>query len=168
MRRMIVGFALAAFVATVYAANWTVHRYGIVSVWPTSLVAPAGVYLVGLAFLLRDTVQRLASKRLAFLGITAGTALSVLVSPTLALASAVAFAGSECLGLVLFALLQRRIMIAVGVSQLGAAALDSFLFLSIAFGSLAFFEGQFVAKLMLVAFALPVVVTARRVAPQPS
>ena len=168
MRRLTVAVALVAFVATVYAANWAVETYGPVRVWPTSLLAPAGVYFVGLAFLLRDTVQRLGSKRLALIGIIAGTALSVIVSPTLAFASAAAFASSECLGLVLFALLSRRVAVAVGVSQVGAAALDSFVFLSIAFGSLSFFQGQFVAKLTLLALALPVVLAARRVAPKPA
>lgn len=164
MRRLIVFVSLIGFVATVWAANWAVQRFGPVRVWPTSLLAPAGVYFVGLAFLLRDTVQRFGSKRLALLGIAVGTSLSVFVSPTLAAASAAAFALSEMSGLVVFWALQRRLSLAVAGSQLVSAAIDSFVFLSIAFGSLAFFQGQFVAKLTLLALAYPIVIGARRVA----
>lgn len=174
MRRLTALAAAAAFVLTVYLANWLVDRYGPIRVWPTSLLAPAGVYVVGLAFLLRDTVQRLEGHLLALSTIAAGTALSVLVSPRLALASACAFAASEVLGLALFMLAggrrggPARLGVAVLVSSAAAAALDSYVFLSIAFGSLAFFEGQFVAKLTVTALAAPFVLAARRwPAPRP-
>lgn len=173
MRKLTVAAALVAFVATVYAANYAVQHHDPIRVWPTHLLAPAGVVFVALAFLLRDTVQRLGSKRLALAGIAAGTILTfVFVSHALAFASACAFVGAECVGLVIFWALQRRLLVAVGVSQVIAAALDSFLFLSIAFGvsSLGtYFYGQFVAKVALAALALPVVLLARRFAsPEPA
>ena len=58
MRRVVTASAFVAFVATVYLANWLVRHVGPVRVWPTTLLAPAGVYMIGLAFLLRDTLQR--------------------------------------------------------------------------------------------------------------
>lgn len=166
MRRLTIAAAAVAFVATVWLANYLVDTYGPIRVWPTSLYAPAGVYMVGLAFLLRDTVQRLAGQTLALACVAVGTVASLLVSERLAVASAVAFAASELVGLVVFAITQRRsLAAAVTASQVAAAALDSYVFLTIAFGSLAFFEGQFVAKLTVVALAAPFVLGARRALP---
>lgn len=172
-RRLILVACSAAFVFTVWLANWLVSHYGPIRVWPTELQAPAGVYVVGLAFLLRDTVQRFAGAPLALVLIGVGAGLSVLVSPRLALASALAFAASEATGLVLFKALggqnggPRATAGAVTVAQVAAAALDSYVFLAIAFGSLAFFEGQFVAKVSVGLLALPFVLGARRRWPSP-
>ena len=168
MKRPILILPGAAFVATVYFANWLVNHYGPIRVWPTTLLAPAGVYVIGLAFLLRDTVQRFGGQLLALGLIAVGTGLSALVSPTLALASATAFAASETIGLVLFWASggnvggPPRLTLAVALSSIAAAALDSLVFLSIAFHSLAFWQGQFVAKLSVTALALPFVLGARR------
>ena len=46
MRRLTIGLAAVGFVATVYFANWLVDHYGPIRVWPTHLLAPAGVYVV--------------------------------------------------------------------------------------------------------------------------
>jgi queuosine precursor transporter len=168
MRRLTAVSAALAFVATVWFANWLVNHYGPIRVWPTHLLAPAGVYVIGLAFLLRDTIQRLWGVPLALAAIAAGTGLSVLVSPTLAEASALAFLASEATGLLIFRLLRGNtggppvLGMAVIASSLAAAAIDSYVFLSIAFHSLAFFQGQFVAKIMVTALALPFVFAARR------
>ena len=168
MRRPVLVLAGAAFVATVYFADWLVNRYGPIRVWPTTLLAPAGVYVIGLAFLLRDTVQRFGGQLLALGLIVVGTGLSALVSPTLALASAAAFAASETVGLVLFWASggnvggAQRLTLAVILSSIAAAALDSYVFLTIAFHSLAFWQGQFVAKVSVTVLALPFVLGARR------
>lgn len=170
MRRLIPAVLVTgAFVATVWFANWLVNRYGPIRVWPTMLLAPAGVYVVGLAFLLRDTIQRLWGTGLALAGIAAGTLLSyLLVSHTLAEASAAAFVASELVGLTVFRLLRGNqggppvLGAAVIASSLAAAALDSYVFLTIAFHSLAFFQGQFVAKVSVVALAVPFVLAARK------
>jgi uncharacterized PurR-regulated membrane protein YhhQ (DUF165 family) len=166
-KRVAVAAATVAFIATVYFANWLVDRYGPIRVWPTTLLAPAGVYVVGLAFVLRDFVQYQGSRVLALAAIAVGTGLSVLVSPDLALASAAAFAASEAGGLAAFWTLQRRSLVAaVVVAGALAAAVDSYVFLSIAFGSLSFFEGQFVAKVGLSLLAAPLVFGLRFVLPR--
>jgi uncharacterized PurR-regulated membrane protein YhhQ (DUF165 family) len=46
-----------AFVATVWVANYAVQHYGVVGVG-FGLKAPAGVYVVGVAFTLRDALRR--------------------------------------------------------------------------------------------------------------
>lgn len=111
---------------------------------------------------------------LALFLIAGGSGLSALVSPRLALASAMAFLASETVGLVLFWASggnrggPPRLGLAVAVSSLAAAALDSYVFLSIAFGSLAFFQGQFVAKISVSLLAVPFVLGARRALPAPA
>ncbi len=174
-RRAIAWTAAVLFVGTVYAANWLVNHYGPIRVWPTDLLAPAGVYVVGIAFLLRDTVQRFSGPRLALAAIAVGTGLSVLVNPKLALASGCAFAASELAGLAIFRGLggnvggPQRLGLAVVIASLAAAALDSFVFLSLAPQLVpgldnvhAFFEGQFVAKVTVTVLALPFVLVARK------
>jgi uncharacterized PurR-regulated membrane protein YhhQ (DUF165 family) len=168
LRRVTAWTAAVLFVGTVYAANWLVNRYGPIRVWPTSLYAPAGVYVVGIAFLLRDTVQRLMGQWLALAAIAIGATLSVFVSPTLALASACAFAASELLGLGIFRALggnvggRGRLLGAIVLASVAAAAVDSVVFLWLAFHNLAFFDGQMVAKLSVTVLALPFVLFARK------
>jgi len=173
VRRVVTASAFVAFVATVYLANWLVRHVGPVRVWPTTLLAPAGVYMIGLAFLLRDTLQRFAGQAVALAAIAAGTSLSVFVSPTLALASACAFAASEVTGLVVFWTAgggdggRSRLAVAIASSSVVAAGIDSAAFLWIAFHSLAYFEGQVVAKLSVTALAAPFVLLARERWPAP-
>ena len=48
--------ALAAYIGTVYGANWALRKFGVVSIG-FGLTAPAGVFFAGLALGLRDFVQ---------------------------------------------------------------------------------------------------------------
>jgi uncharacterized PurR-regulated membrane protein YhhQ (DUF165 family) len=170
-RRLTAAAAALGLLGSIYLANWLVENVGPIRVWPTTLHAPAGVYVVGLAFLLRDTIQRFAGTLPALATIAAGCGVAVLVSPRLALASAAAFACSELAGLAVFRLSRGNtagpagLTGAVVASSLVAAALDSYVFLTIAFGDLGFFSGQFVAKLSVAALALPFVLGARRLLP---
>lgn len=180
-RNLIVAAACLAFVTTVWAANYLIKQYGPIRVWPTSLYAPAGVYVVGVAFLLRDTIQRLSTVLLALACIAAGTVLTFLVvDQALAWASAAGFVASEIAGLTVFFLMRgnkagRPVLgAAVVCASVVAAAVDSFVFLSLAperiLGPDAvdhFFKGQFVAKIMVTALAIPFVLAARKKLPEP-
>jgi len=149
--------ALVAYVATVWLANYAVQHYGIVSVG-FGLVAPAGVYLAGLALGLRDAVQRQLGRPAVIAAILLGAALSWFISPTLATASAAAFLCSEFADFAIYTPLEGRSLIgAVALSNTVGAAIDSALFLWLAFGSLAFFWGQFVAKSYMTLLAVAVV-----------
>lgn len=167
-RRLVALIAAVAFIGSVYLANWLVQNVGPITVWPTDYLAPAGVYVVGVAFLLRDTVQRFAGQLIALLAIAVGCGLSALVSPTLAGASAAAFAASELTGLLVFWVLRGNtagsagVALAVAAASVAAAAIDSYVFLQIAFGSLDFFPGQMIAKVSVSVLALPFVLLARR------
>ncbi len=146
--------AALVFVGTVFAANWAIERYGLVPVG-FGLRAPAGVYFAGLAFALRDVVQETLGRRVVVGAILAGTAASYLVSPTFAVASGTAFLFSELADFAVYTPIRERTLAGgIAVSQAVGAAVDSALFLWLAFGSLAFFSGQFVGKMWMTLPAL--------------
>lgn len=157
MKRLLGPAALLGFIATVWAANYAVERWGIVSVG-FGLSAPAGVYFAGLAFSLRDLVHDQLG-RIAVIGaILAGALLSYAISPSLAEASAVAFLLSETADLIVYTPLARKGWLpAVAASNTVGAIIDSAVFLWIAFGSLAFLRGQVVGKLEMTLLAILVI-----------
>jgi uncharacterized PurR-regulated membrane protein YhhQ (DUF165 family) len=149
--------AFAAFAATIPAANWLIGNVGTTCV-PSGpclipvgfgLMAPSGVLMIGLALVLRDWLHEIAGWRCSVAAVLLGGALSLGVSPpAIALASAVAFTVAELADLAVYAPLRRRsIPLAVAASQVVGAALDSALFVWIAFGSLDFSAGTTLAKL---------------------
>lgn len=147
--------AVLAYVLCIPLANYLVTAFGVVPVG-FGLTAPAGVFVAGLAFSLRDVVQRWAGGRWTLIAIAAGVALSLLVAtPQLAFASAMAFGVSELLDMAVYTPLQQRSLTgAVVASNIVGAVVDSALFLWIAFGSLAFLPGQVWGKVLMI---LPVV-----------
>jgi len=157
--------AAAAFVASVWLANYFVSHIGtqfdplgphVIDVG-FDLHAPSGVLVVGVAFTLRDVVQRTLGRSAVVLCILLGAALSYLIAPGLAVASAVAFLASELADMGVYTPLSKRTWAgAVAVSNTVGAVVDSFLFLTIAFGSLEFFWPQVLGKswMTLVAVAL--------------
>jgi uncharacterized PurR-regulated membrane protein YhhQ (DUF165 family) len=154
-----------AFVGTVFAANWALQTYGFVPVG-FGLEAPAGVYFVGLAFLLRDTTQRFGGRHLVVVAILVGAACSYFVSPTFAFASGAAFLISELADFAVYTPLARRSFVGgVVASNVVGTVVDSALFLWLAFGSLAFIEGQIVGKMWVTAAALPFLLFARKALP---
>ena len=92
-----------------------------------------------------------------------GAALSAILSPALALASGTAFLLSEGLDLAVYTPLQRRNLVAaVAASNVVGFIVDSAVFLFLAFGSLAFIEGQLLGKAYMTLLALPGVWYLRR------
>jgi len=160
MRRLGILTALA-YVGTVIAANWLVQTYGVVPVG-FGLMAPAGVYLIGLALVLRDFVQWSLGKVRMLAALAAGAILSLLVAdPHLAIASAAAFTFSELADFALFTWIAPRWGRAVAIGGAVGAIVDSAIFLSIAFGSLAFMPGQLLGKAYGIALAV-ILISARR------
>lgn len=137
---------IAAYVATIFAANWSIQTFGLVPVG-FGLLAPAGVYFVGLAFTFRDLAQEAVGRRWIMVAIITGAALSALVSPQFALASGLAFLASELADFSVYTPLRERGWLrAVALSNAVGLVLDSVLFLWLAFGSLAFLPGQIIGK----------------------
>jgi len=133
-----------------------VAEYGIVSVG-FGLHAPAGVFVVGIAFSLRDVLQDLAGKRAVILAIALGAVISFNLEnlQTIAVASAAAFAVSETVDFLIFTALHRRSWLAAAaLSNAFGLVIDSVVFLTLAFHSLEFLEGQVVAKAYMTALAI--------------
>lgn len=135
-----------AFVATIFGANWALETYGIVNVG-FGLTAPAGVLFAGLAFTFRDLIHETRGRSWVLAAIAIGGALSYLVSPSFAVASALAFTASELADYAVYAPLRKRSWLgAVALSNTVGLVVDSALFLWLAFGSLDYLTGQIVAK----------------------
>lgn len=168
---MIGYIAIALFAATIPTANWLIVNVG--SCIPNGpclipvgfgLDAPSGVLMVGAALVLRDIVHERLGAWWAFAAIAVGVVLSFfLASPTLALASAVAFGLAETADLLVYAPLRKRNLgAAVMLSGTIGAVVDSAVFLWLAFGSLAFIEGQIVGKLWMSLLAMLVLLATKR------
>ncbi len=168
------GFScLLLFVLCVPLSNWLILNVGttcvpggpcLIPVAP-GVLAPSGVLTIGIAFVLRDIVQ----EQLGFLysvgGILLGTILSATFAPPeLAIASASAFFVAELLDLLVYTPLRKRYYIlAVLLSGLVGSAIDSYVFLMVAFGSTQYFFGQFIGKSLMVIISAPLAFYLRRV-----
>lgn len=153
---------LAAFVATVFAANLAITAIGIVPVG-FGLMAPAGVYFAGLAFSLRDALQETLGRRWVIVAIVLGALISAGLSAQLALASGLAFLFSELADFAVYTPLRRRSWLgAVVASNTVGVIVDSALFLWLAFGSLEFLAGQIVGKLWMTGLAVALIFAWRR------
>jgi uncharacterized PurR-regulated membrane protein YhhQ (DUF165 family) len=166
----VLGFiAFAGFLACLPTANWLIGNVGTVCV-PNGpclipvgfgLNAPSGVLMIGVALVLRDVVHQRLGASVAFAAIAAGALVSAFISPpALVVASTLAFVLSELADFAIYAPLRRKnLSAAVLASGLVGAAVDSTLFLFVAFGSLDFLSGQLLGKLyatLLVAGALAI------------
>lgn len=177
---------VAAFAATIPAANWLIGNIGTECIpngpclLPVGLgyYAPSGVLMIGAALVLRDMVQEAGGIRAALLAIAIGGALAwVVAPPALVLASVAAFLLAELADLAVYTPLREcRLGLAVLASGAVGAVVDSAVFLWLAFGSLAFIEGQIIGKAWMSLLAVPVIRFLRRPAwtaatsalPQPS
>jgi queuosine precursor transporter len=152
------GLSLYALLALAYIglallANWLASKY-VVSVG-FGRVAPAGVFCIGAVLVLRDWLQQLRglawTMPLVYLaGVVSwgiGEAAGWTSLEKVAIASLVAFTVSETLEALVFTPLRRRnLTLGVAISATAGNAIDSVLFLAIAFDSQAFFLGQFIGK----------------------
>ncbi len=152
----------SAFVALAVLANWLASKYTI-TVPFTNLLAPAGVLCIGAAFVLRDWLQQLAGFLWGFAAIPVAGAASYLIGEAagwtglqkIAVASLIAFLVSETIELVVFTPIRKRsLTFGVLLSGMVGNAIDSWLFLTLAFGSLAFFWSQTLMKTLMVLPAL--------------
>jgi queuosine precursor transporter len=160
------------FCLTIPAANWMIGHVGtacmvngpcVLPVAP-GIMAPSGVLMIGAALVLRDLVQRRLGVEFGVGAIVAGALLSAgFASSSLVVASAAAFLLSEFADFAVYTpLARRRLVLAVFASSLVGLVVDSIVFLWLAFGSLAFLEGQIIGKAWMVILALPLIAYMRR------
>ncbi|MEJ1162038.1 VUT family protein [Prosthecomicrobium sp. N25] len=109
-------------------------------------------------------MQRRLGKFWSLVAIGLGAVTSAYVAPpALVLASTTAFLLSELADFVVYTPLQeRRLVTAVVLSSTVGLAVDSIVFLWLAFGSLDFLAGQIVGKLWMVLLSLPVIFWVRQ------
>ena len=160
-----------AYIATIWLANWMISNVGDCipngpCVIPVGfgLYAPSGVLMIGAALVLRDAIHETYGRRWVMVGIVVGAGLSAAISPALALASGVAFAVSEMGDFAIYEPLRRYSRpLGIAVSGTIGGAIDSALFLTLAFGSLDFFTGQFVGKTEMAFLGAAVLIGSRMV-----
>lgn len=148
---------VAAYLVSIAAAAYAVTHVGApppfpggphtLPVWP-GIAAPSGVYIVGVTLVIRDLLQHRVRKLAMVALILAGAGLAAIFSPAVAVASALAFAVSESIDYGVFTLAEPRAgrYGAILASNAVSLVVDSVVFLAVAFGSLAFIEGQIVGK----------------------
>ena len=154
---------LIAYAGSIVAANWLIQTFGLIPVgW--GLMAPAGVLAAGVSFTLRDLVQDRMGRWWTLGAIGAGALLSLAVSDArFAVASGLAFLASETADMLVYSPLRKRNWLgAVFASNVVGLALDSALFLLLAFGSLDFLAGQIVGKLEVTLLTVAVLWMVRR------
>lgn len=147
-----------AFVLICLSAN------GALVVWSRvpvgfGLMAPAGVYLIGLSFTVRDLIHDRVGSTGTFWTILAAVAVSMAVSTRFAMAGGVALCLSETCDLFVYEPLRSRgrRMQAIALSNLVGLTVDSALFLWLAFGSLDMMLGQVLGKVWATLAVLPFV-----------
>jgi len=165
----------ALFVALVLLANWLASKY-VVHVPLTPYVAPAGVFCIGGVLVLRDWLQQLAGLAWTMPLVYAAGLLSWGIGDLagwtslekIAIASVVAFTVSETIEALVFTpLRRRRFSLGVALSATAGNAIDSYVFLTLAFSSTAFFWGQFWGKSEAIAVGVALTLARRRIAPVP-
>jgi uncharacterized PurR-regulated membrane protein YhhQ (DUF165 family) len=161
------------FVGLVILANWLASKYT-VQVPLTDLTAPAGVFCIGAVLVLRDWIQQLRgliwTMPLVYCAGLISWGVGDLAGWTslqrIAIASLIAFSVSETVEAVVFTPLRKRsLTLAVTLSGTVGNALDSFIFLSIAFSSTAFFWGQFWGKTEMIILGTVLTLWRRRIVP---
>lgn len=156
--------AFAAYVGTVFGANWALNHFGIVDI--AGVAMPAGVFFAGLAFTLRDITQDTLGRRAVIGAILLGAFFSWFVASSFAVASATAFLFSELADFSVYTPMRKRGWLrAVAASNAVGLVIDSALFLHLAFGSLDFIEGQIVGKVFMTALAVALLLPWRRSVP---
>lgn len=158
--------SVCAYLSAIVAANWLTVHYGLVSVG-FGLLATAGTYAAGLAFIARDAVQDTTGRVGVLVVLVAGAALSWLVAnPALALASAAAFGFSELVDMAVYTPLRRRGYVRAAVaSNLVGSIVDTLVFLWLAGFGLAplIVTGQLVGKAWVTVVVVALVVVIRAV-----
>lgn len=160
---------LVGYLSTIPAANWLINNFGTQQFagGPHTIPvgfgfdAPSGVLLIGVALVCRDVVQETFGKATTLGAICVGVAASYFVNPAVATASAVAFAVGELCDFAIYTNIRKHHKaLAVATSGVVGGAIDSFVFLQIAFGSTQFWEGQIIGKALVACCAAVLLHTA--------
>jgi uncharacterized PurR-regulated membrane protein YhhQ (DUF165 family) len=165
-----------AYVALVVLANWLASKY-LITVPFTHYLAPAGVLCIGAVLVMRDWIQQLKGLIWA-LGLIVIAGLISLASGfifgygslvRIALASLAAFAVSEGIieTLIFTPMRKRHFTLGVALSSTAGNAVDSLIFLAIAFPAfwMSLYMGNFIGKLEMIAVGVALTAARRKLLP---
>lgn len=168
-------FFFVIYLACLPVANFLIDNVGtkcvpngpcLIPIWPTEIMTPSGVLLIGLALVTRDLVQRYLGVPISLMAIAIGAVISAFLAPApLVMASVLSFLLSELVDFMVYTWLingKSELWVAVGISSLWGLIFDSITFLWVAFGSLQFLTGQMLGKAIMVLLALPLIYWLRR------
>ena len=160
-----------AYLLTIPLANWFIGNVGTQSFpdGPHTIPvgfgysAPSGVLLIAIALFARDIIQEKHGKSKTIIAICIGVALSYIVNPAVAVASAVAFALGELFDFFVYTKARKKsIALAVALSGIIGGIIDSFIFLQIAFKSTDYWQGQVIGKTIVSLIAGAIIYLRRR------
>jgi uncharacterized PurR-regulated membrane protein YhhQ (DUF165 family) len=120
------------YLLSIIAANVLVMQFHLVTHF--GLTFPAGAYMIGATFTLRDMVQHRYGKRRCWLWMGAASLISVLFAPQIAVASFSAFLVSEGTDWLIYTYTPGSFTKRVILSNLIGTPLDSIVFVLLAFG----------------------------------
>lgn len=152
--RIKVGLAVS-YVSLAILANWLASKYIVAIPFTGGLQAPAGVFAIGIILCVRDWFNQIAGLWRSLLLVYIAGAASYVAGEVfgwtalqkIAIASVIAFSVSETIEAAVFTPLRKRhLTLGVALSSTVGNAIDSWLFLTLAFSSTAFFWGQFWGK----------------------
>lgn len=161
------------FTGLVVLANWLASRF-VVHVPLLPYLAPAGVFCIGGVLVLRDWMQQLGGLWRTMPLVYAAGLLSWLVGDVagwtslrkIAVASVLAFTVSETIEAIVFTPIRRRnLTLGVALSATVGNCVDSYVFLTLAFSSTAFFWGQFWGKTEAIVVGVALTFARRKLIP---
>lgn len=148
-------FLLTAYLSSIPLANWFISNVGtqMADGAPHTIgvgfgfSAPSGVLIIGASLLVRDLLHQTAGKQTVLIAMVIGIGLSALINPAVAVASACAFALSEFADFAVYTKVRQvSADLAIIMSGIVGAVIDSFVFLYLAFGSITYWQGQIIGK----------------------
>lgn len=159
-------YLASLYVGLAVLANWLASKWTV----PVGFgfLAPAGVWAIAFVLVIRDWLNQISPK-FSVLLIPVASILTYGIGEVagfaglqkIALASVAAFCVSELAEFCVFSPIRKKhFTLGVALSGSVGLALDSYVFLTLAFGSLAFMDGQLVGKAE--ALAVGVAITALR------
>jgi uncharacterized PurR-regulated membrane protein YhhQ (DUF165 family) len=173
-RKLTICLFFGLFLAMIPAANYSLLHLGtscllnepcVIPVWLYPVIyAPSGVMFAGLAFVLRDILQRMAGLSISLIAVVCGTILSYLyIDERLATAGSIAYFLSEITDTCVYSYLQKyNLIMAIFVSACTGLVIDSVVFLHLAFHSYQFLTGQIIGKLWMVILSIPIIQLSRK------
>lgn len=133
------------YLSSIVFANWLVAKYGIIDLG--IIKTPAGVFLIGITFTLRDFVQREWGDIHVWFWMLLATAITTLMNWHIALASCSAFLVSETLDWIVYKFAGMDLKKRIIISNAFSIPIDSCVFIWIAFGfNLEVIIGQSIIK----------------------